>query len=362
MSENRHDFSSQPSMDPRSFDQPSFGPQSSGSGAPHLDANNLLEVQGLEVGFLLRGRMAKAIHHLNLTLKRGETLGLVGESGCGKSVTSLAIMRLIPEPGQILGGKIMFQGEDLLQKSKSQIRGIRGNRIAMIFQDPMTALNPVFTIGDQLVEPILLHKKISKAEALDRAEALLVEVGLPHPNQQLNRYPHELSGGQRQRVVIAMALSCEPDLLIADEPTTALDVTIQAQILELMAALQEKYHTGILLITHDLGVIAETADRVAIMYAGDIVEMSDVQTLFDASRHPYTQGLMASMPSLDTNLSTHHRLFNIPGRVPSLLEMPSGCRFQNRCMLADEECSQDYPGLYSSDEQESTHVWRCIKV
>lgn len=321
----------------------------------------LLDIQGLRVSFDLRVGLVHAVNDLDLKICKGETLGLVGESGCGKSVTALAIMRLIDKPSLISDGKILFHDQDLLTLTEKQMREVRGNQIAMIFQDPMTALNPVFTIGNQLIEPLLLHKKLTKAEALERATDLLAEVGLPNPKDQLERYPHELSGGQRQRVMIAMALSCEPDLLIADEPSTALDVTIQAQIMELMLELQSKYQTGILLITHDLGVIAEMAQRVAVMYAGNTVEISDVQTLFDHAKHPYTQGLMAAMPALDTDLEHEHRLFQIPGNVPSLLEIPPGCRFQNRCTLVSDACRDVLPAMTFS-QQQSTHAWRCINV
>lgn len=321
----------------------------------------LLDIQGLRVSFDLRQGVVHAVNNLDLQLFKGETLGLVGESGCGKSVTALAIMRLIDKPGLISDGKIFFHDQDLLTLTQKQIRDVRGNHIAMIFQDPMTALNPVFTIGNQLTEPLLLHKNMAKAEALERAVDLLAEVGLPNPQDQLERYPHELSGGQRQRVMIAMALSCEPDLLIADEPSTALDVTIQAQIMELMLQLQSKYQTGILLITHDLGVIAEMAQRVAVMYGGDIIEIGDVETLFDQAKHPYTQGLMAAMPSLSTEIEQDHRLFQIPGNVPSLLELPPGCRFQSRCTLVSDACRNALPAM-TFNQQQKTHAWRCINV
>lgn len=323
-----------------------------------MNTQTLLDIRDLQVGFYVGGDFITAINELNFQIKPGETLGLVGESGCGKSLTSMAIMRLIMYPGSIRSGQLLFNGDDLLKLSERKMRRIRGNDIAMIFQDPMTALNPVFSVGDQLVEPLRLHMKMGKSEALDRAEFMLKEVGLPHPRDQLSRYPHELSGGQRQRVMIAMALSCEPKLLIADEPTTALDVTIQAQILELMQSLQEKYHTGILLITHDLGVIAEMAQRVAVMYAGSIVEIGSVRTVFDDAKHPYTRGLMQAMPGLDTDIEHDHRLYQIRGNVPSLVELPKGCRFQNRCDLVTDECRAALPEL----RFDGAHGWRCIHV
>ncbi len=315
----------------------------------------LLEVRGLEVAFFLRQGVARAINGLNLTLHRGEVLGLVGESGCGKSVTSLAIMQLIEEPGRILGGQVRLEGEDLLQAGARRIRQVRGNRIAMIFQDPMTGLNPVLSIGTQMMEPLRLHQKLSPAAAEQQAIHWLQEVGLPNPADQLRRFPHELSGGMRQRVMIAMALACEPDLLIADEPTTALDVTIQAQILDLMRELQQKYGTAILMITHDLGVIAEMADRVAVMYAGDVVEEAEVEALFDDPQHPYTQGLMQAIPSAQHHLGQEERLYNIPGTVPTLLELPLGCRFQDRCPRAQPVCQAALPPLEGSEH----HSVRC---
>ena len=316
----------------------------------------LLDVKGLEVAFFLRQGVARAINGLNLTLHRGEVLGLVGESGCGKSVTSLAIMQLIEEPGKILQGQVLLEGEDLLQLSKRQMRQVRGNRIAMIFQDPMTGLNPVLSIGTQMMEPLRLHQKLSSSAAEEQAVHWLQEVGLPNPGAQLRRFPHELSGGMRQRVMIAMALACEPDLLIADEPTTALDVTIQAQILELMQDLQQKYGTAILMITHDLGVIAEMADRVAVMYAGDVVEEAEVEELFDHPQHPYTQGLLQAIPSAQHHWEEEQRLYNIPGTVPTLLELPFGCRFQDRCPRRQPTCQAALPPLEGSAE----HSVRCL--
>ncbi len=315
----------------------------------------LLNVKDLNVAFYLRQGIAKAVNDVNLQIEKGETLGIVGESGCGKSVTSLAIMRLISEPGRILSGEILLNGEDILQLTKKQMRNVRGNKISMIFQDPMTCLNPVMTIGKQLTETLIKNKHMKKKDALDRAEFMLKEVGIPTPKRLLKCYPHELSGGMRQRVMISMALICEPELLIADEPTTALDVTIQAQILELMKELQEKFGTAIIIITHDLGIIAELADRVTVMYAGDMVEKAKVNTLFDNPSHPYTKGLMEAIPSTSDFLSTKERLYNIPGSVPALLDLPVGCKFVKRCSVAIEKCSKNRPELINYDN----HLVRC---
>lgn len=317
----------------------------------------LLEIKDLEVGFYLRQGLAKAINHLNLTINRGETLGLIGESGCGKSVTSLAILNLIPDPGRILGGEVLFEGTNLLKLGKRAIRKIRGNRIGMIFQEPMTALNPVLTIGDQLTEALILHRNMTKKEALEKTAELLDEVGLPNPKRQLRAYPHELSGGMRQRAMIAGALSTNPDLLIADEPTTALDVTIQAQILELIKKIQESHNIAVLMITHDMGIISEMADRVAVMYAGDVVETAEVKTLFGTPNHPYTRGLMKAIPHIDDVISENGRLYNIPGAVPTLLELPIGCRFQERCPLVDEACKKEIPKL---ETYQPGHLVRCL--
>lgn len=318
----------------------------------------LLDLQGLQVAFSLRQGIVPVIRHLDLQVYPGETLGLVGESGCGKSLTGLAVLGLVPESGRIVEGKILFRGKDLITLSNQQMRRVRGKGIAMIFQDPMTALNPVYTIGNQLVETLTLHHPLSRREAHEKALFWLNEVGLPEPHQQLKSYPHELSGGQRQRVMIAMALSGEPDLLIADEPTTALDVTIQAQILDLLMGLQEKYRIGILLITHDLGVVAEMAQRVAVMYAGDIVETCTVKTLFDASKHPYTHGLLAAKLPLRGAPTPGERLAQIPGQVPSFTNLPPGCPFQNRCFRVTEVCQQAYPPI----TWVGNHSWRCYDV
>lgn len=321
-------------------------------------ANPLLNIQGLRVVFALRQGIVPVIRHLDLQVYPGETLGLVGESGCGKSLTGLALLKLIPKPGRIEAGRVLFQGDDLLSLSTRQMRRVRGKRIAMVFQDPMTALNPVYTIGNQLIETLTLHHPLTRRQAQDKALFWLDQVGLPDPRRQINRYPHELSGGQRQRVMIAMALSGEPALLIADEPTTALDVTIQAQILKLLLGLQEKYQNSMLLITHDLGVIAETAQRVAVMYAGDIVEIGPVKTLFDASKHPYTRGLLAARLPLQGALTPSERLAQIPGQVPSFTAVPAGCSFQDRCPRMTAVCQQAYPPFSWADE----HGWRCYNV
>ncbi|MBY9078119.1 ABC transporter ATP-binding protein [Paenibacillus sp. HN-1] len=315
---------------------------------------NLLEINHLRTGFNTDLGEVVSIDDISFSLKPGETIGIVGESGCGKSVTSLSIMRLLGKKGRIINGSLLFNGTDLAQKSESDMRDIRGNEISMIFQEPMTSLNPVFTIGHQMIEGIRLHLNMKKKEAKSYAVDMLRKVGIPRPEVIIDEYPHKLSGGMRQRVMIAMALSCKPKLLIADEPTTALDVTIQAQILELMKSLREESGTAIMLITHDLGVIAEMADKVIVMYAGQVVEETDVFTLFKEPKHPYTQALMRSIPHLD--LDGEERLASIPGTVPSLMNMPSGCRFFERCPLAEERCLTKAPPLA---EVEVNHKARC---
>lgn len=315
----------------------------------------LLEVSGLVTEFKTSGGVIRAVDGVNLRVKKGETLGIVGESGCGKSITSLSIMQLLPKKiGRIAGGSIAFEGKDLLKTSGREMRSIRGNRIAMIFQEPMTSLNPVFKIGKQISEAARYHLKIGKKEAWTRAVEMLTKVGIPRPDKIAAQYPHQLSGGMRQRVMIAMAMICNPQLLIADEPTTALDVTIQAQILDLMRELQETEGTSILMITHDLGVVAEMCDRVVIMYAGQVVEETDVATLFNDPKHPYTQGLLASLPQLAGETD---RLPSIPGQVPNPLHMPSGCRFAPRCPHRFEACDQAQPALL---ETEAGHSCRCF--
>jgi oligopeptide/dipeptide ABC transporter ATP-binding protein len=275
----------------------------------------------------------------------GETLGVVGESGCGKSVTALSAMGLISyPPGRIEGGEILFAGEDLLRKSPEEVRAIRGNRMAMIFQEPMTSLNPVFRVGAQIAEVLTFHKHLSEPEARRRSVELLRAVGIPEPEKRVDQYPHELSGGMRQRVMIAMGLACEPQLLIADEPTTALDVTIQAQILELLKQIKSEHGTAIMLITHDLGVVAEMADRVAVMYLGRVVEEGTVREIFHHPRHPYTHGLLNSIPRLGGSVK---RLHVIPGTVPSAMSIRQGCRFCNRCAFATDRCHEEEPALVS---------------
>lgn len=308
-------------------------------------SENLIEVKKLVTRFSGKNGTVTAVDGVSFHLEKGKTLGIVGESGCGKSVTSMSILRLIPaQTGKIASGEILFEGRDLTKLSEKEIRQIRGNEIAMIFQDSMTGLNPVMTIGKQLTETITAHSKMDKKQARDRAEEMLKKVGIPSPAQRLKEYPHQLSGGMRQRVMIAMALSCNASLFIADEPTTALDVTIQAQILELMRELKEKENKSIMLITHDMGVVAEMADDVMVMYAGKEMEYGDVRSIFKDPLHPYTQGLLKSIPRLDQ--ASAERLFNIPGSVPDLSEMPKGCRFCTRCSEATEECRSREPGLY----------------
>jgi peptide/nickel transport system ATP-binding protein len=308
-----------------------------GAGAP------LLELKGLKTYFYTGEGVAPAVDGVSFVVRRGETLGVVGESGCGKSVTALSILRLIPEPpGKIVGGQILFEGADLLKLSNREMRRIRGNKISMIFQEPMTSLNPVFTIGSQIMEAILLHQKVSKREALDRTVAMLKLVGIASPERRVKEYPYQLSGGMRQRVMIAMALSCNPKLLIADEPTTALDVTIQAQILDLIVRLKEEFGMAVILITHDLGVVAETAKRVCVMYAGKIVEAAPVREIFADPRHPYTQGLLRALPRVD-RAGQHQRLKEIPGMVPALTRLPGGCRFCPRYERSPEVCRVEEP-------------------
>src|SRR5688572_14553416 len=303
----------------------------------------LLEVVDLHTQFKTADGWVRAVNGVTFELDAGETLGLVGESGCGKSVTSLSILRLVPRPtGVISGGPIRFRGENLLTKSESEMRKIRGNAISMIFQEPMTALNPVYTCGFQIMEAIQLHQRLNRAAARERAIDMLRLVGIPSPEQRVDEYPHQLSGGMRQRVMIAMALSCNPALLIADEPTTALDVTIQAQILALLARLRREFGMAVLLITHDLGVVAEVADRVAVMYGGRIVEHAPVREIFARPLHPYTQGLMNAIPRLG---KAQTRLAVIPGTVPNPSALPPGCPFHPRCPLADDRCRAELPPL-----------------
>lgn len=303
----------------------------------------LLEVKNLTTQFRLKEGSFNAVDGVDFNIAKGEVVALVGESGSGKSVTALSIMGLIPNPpGKVTEGEIIFQGEDLLKKAPKEMRDIRGNRVAMIFQEPMTSLNPIFTVGDQIAESLIRHQNKTKKEALAEALRMLKLVGIPSPEKRINNYPHHLSGGMRQRVMIAIALACNPELLIADEPTTALDVTIQAQILELMLELREELHTSMLLITHDLGVVAEVANQVNVMYCGKIVETAKVDDLFAQPLHPYTEGLLKSIPRLE---GSSKQLSMIPGMVPNPLAMPPGCAFNDRCSRRMEICYQEVPQL-----------------
>jgi peptide/nickel transport system ATP-binding protein/oligopeptide transport system ATP-binding protein len=317
---------------------------------------HLLEIRNLKTYFNVRGGVLKAVDDVSLTIQAGETLGLVGESACGKSVTASSIMRLIPiPPGYIAGGEIIFEGVNVLKLPESEMRKVRGNKISMIFQEPMTSLNPVFTVGDQVAEVIRLHKKLSRHETRNRVIEAFRLVRIPAPESRINEYPHQMSGGMRQRVMIAMALACYPKLMIADEPTTALDVTIQAQILDLMNKLKEETGAAILFITHDLGVIAEMAQRVAVMYAGKIMEETDVDTLFAEPKHPYTVGLMNSIPVLGIG-KKQKRLSTIAGVVPSLFKLPEGCLFNERCLVTKKECNQLEPPMIDLG---NGHLVRC---
>ncbi|MFI5022803.1 MAG: ABC transporter ATP-binding protein [Alphaproteobacteria bacterium] len=321
----------------------------------------VLEVTALETVFFTRHGMVKAVDNVSFSLRAGETLAIVGESGCGKSMTALSIMRLVPDPpGRIVGGAIKLAGRDLLQLGEREMRAVRGNEISMIFQEPMTSLNPVLTVGRQIAEALRLHQDLSRSAALGRAVEMLRLVRIPEPAARAREYPHQLSGGMRQRAMIAMALACNPKVLIADEPTTALDVTIQAQILELILGLQDKLGTAIILITHDLGVVAETAERVIVMYAGRKVEEADVVGLFAEPLHPYSDGLLSSMPRLPLSgeqaSDDAGRLREIPGMVPSLADLPAGCAFAPRCAFADERCRAAYPPL---EEKRPRHWAAC---
>jgi len=317
----------------------------------------LLEIKNLKTHFFTHEGTVKAVDGVSFKINQGETLGIVGESGSGKSVTALSVMRLIPHPpGKIVGGEIYFEGKDLLKLDDKEIRKMRGKKISMIFQEPMTSLDPVFTIGHEIGEVIQLHQGLNKEEARKKSIEILKIVGMPDVEKRIDNYPHELSGGMRQRVMIAMALSCNPTLLIADEPTTALDVTIQAQILRLINDLKDKFGASVMLITHDLGVIAEMCDNVAVMYAGHIVEYTDVYTLFSNPLHPYTKGLSKSIPRM--NVETEH-LDAIPGIVPNLLDLPSGCPFHPRCDFCFERCVKEMPELI---EIENSHLVKCHLV
>ena len=322
---------------------------------------HLLEVNDLSTHFAANEGVIRAVDRVSLYLDEGETLGLVGESGCGKSVTALSIMRLIPHPpGSIVGGEVLFEGRDLLALSEGEMRAVRGSRIGMIFQEPMTSLNPVLSIGRQLTETLELHLKLSKVAALERAAELLDLVGIPDPRERLEDYPHQLSGGQRQRVMIAIALSCEPRLVIADEATTALDVTIQAQILELLKELSEQLRTALLIITHNLGVVARYADRVNVMYAGRIRESGPAADLYRSPRHPYTVGLLRSVPRLDEPAS--RRLVPIEGEIPDMADLPHGCAFRPRCRWAVERCATDDPPMLEAGPNQASACWEWERV
>jgi peptide/nickel transport system ATP-binding protein len=329
-----------------------------------LVEDTVLDVKNLQTVFFTNSGLFKAVDDLSFSVRRGETLAIVGESGCGKSVTALSIMRLVPDPpGRIVGGSVALEGTDVLGLNEAEMRAIRGNRISMIFQEPMTSLNPVMRIGDQITEAVRLHRDMSAREAWKKAVEMLRLVRIPEPERRAREYPHQLSGGMRQRAMIAMALACRPALLIADEPTTALDVTIQAQILALIVELQKELGTGLILITHDLGVVAQTAQRVIVMYAGKKVEEAGVEALFENPRHPYTRGLMASMPAvLSFGSKTDARLTEIPGMVPSLTNLPPGCAFAPRCSLAIDKCRAEFPPLEDWGDNHFAACWRAAET
>ncbi|MEA1994463.1 MAG: ABC transporter ATP-binding protein [Euryarchaeota archaeon] len=317
-------------------------------------SKRLLEISDLKTQFFTDDGVVKAVDGVSFSVDKGETFGLVGESGCGKSVTALSTIQLIPHPpGKIVNGEVLLEGEDLLKKQEKEMQKIRGDKISMIFQEPMTSLDPVFTIGYELIEAIQLHQDLEKEAARKKAVEMLYIVGIPEPEKRMNEYPHQLSGGMRQRAMIAMSLSCNPQLLIADEPTTALDVTIQAQILRLIDQLKEEFRAAVFFITHDLGVVAETCQNVAVMYAGKIVEYADVETIFEKPLHPYTMGLMKSIPRLDLDVD---RLQTIKGAVPDLIAPPSGCKFHPRCPYAMDICKEEEPPL---TKREKNHYARC---
>lgn len=320
------------------------------------EAGTMLEVTGLKTHFFTAKGTLPAVDDISFTVKKGKILGIVGESGCGKSMTALSLMRLVPAPaGKIVAGRVVLDGKDLLSLTEREMCQIRGNEQAMIFQEPMTSLNPVYTVGKQVMEAVMLHQQLNKAAAREKALEMFTLVGIPEPQKRLKVYPHQLSGGLRQRVMIAMALCCRPKLLIADEPTTALDVTVQAQILQLMKKLQAELNSAIILITHDMGVVAEVCDEVVIMYAGKIVEQANVFELFDNCLHPYTRGLLKALPTLRED---GERLYSIPGMLPNLLQLPRGCRFCPRCEQASPQCAEQEPELV---EVSQGHFVRCVK-
>jgi len=324
----------------------------------------VLDVKNLQTVFFTNSGLFRAVDDVSFHVRRGETLAIVGESGCGKSVSALSIMRLVPDPpGRIVGGSVTLEGTDLLGIDEAAMRKIRGNRMSMIFQEPMTSLNPVMRIGDQITEVVRLHQDMTAKEAWTKAVEMLRLVRIPEPERRAQEYPHQLSGGMRQRAMIAMALACRPALLIADEPTTALDVTIQAQILALIVDLQKTLGTGLILITHDLGVVAQTAQRVIVMYAGKKVEEASVEALFENPRHPYTRGLMASMPAvISLGAKEEVRLTEIPGMVPSLTNLPAGCAFAPRCPFAIDRCRAEYPPLQEFDGNHWAACWRAAEM
>lgn len=314
----------------------------------------LLEIKNLQTVFYTEEGAVQAVNGVDLSIESGQVLGVVGESGCGKSITSLSVLRLVPNPGRITGGEILFEGKNLLDLSEKDMQGIRGKKIAYIPQDPMMSLNPVYTVGAQIVETIVLHQKVDKAEARKRAIEVLDQVKIPEAHKRIDDYPHQFSGGMRQRVMIAMALSCKPKLLIADEPTTALDVTVQAQILELLRSIQKEEGTAIMMITHDLGVVAEMCHQVAVMYAGSIVESAQVDKLFKDPKHPYTRGLIECIPTANSD-----KLKPIEGQPPHLIKLPDACRFAERCPLVIDDCLAGFPSL---EEKAPEHLARCIRV
>ena len=326
------------------------------TGAVAAEKDPMLQVDGLKTHFFTRKGIIPAVDDVSFAVNRGQILGIVGESGCGKSMTALSLMGLVPSPpGKIVAGSIILDGKHIENLSEAELCQIRGNEVSMIFQEPMTSLNPVYTVGKQVMEVLMIHQQLSRVQSREKALEMFTLVGIPEPNKRLAAYPHQLSGGLRQRVMIAMALSCKPKLLIADEPTTALDVTVQAQILKLMQKVQKELNSAIMLITHDLGVVAEVCDDVVIMYAGKVVEKGNVFELFDHCLHPYTSGLLKSLPSLQNN---GQRLYSIPGMVPNLLQLPSGCKFCPRCESALPICREQEPALI---EVEPGHFVRCLK-
>ncbi|MBO0888054.1 ABC transporter ATP-binding protein [Candidatus Bathyarchaeota archaeon] len=319
----------------------------------------LLSVEGLRTYFYTYAGVVKAVDGVSLYVDKGETLGLVGESGSGKSVTAQSIMRIVPQPGKTIGGNIEFEGKNLLGLKESEMQGLRGKEIAYITQDPTTTLDPVYSVGDQIAEVIMKHQNLSKKEAINKAIALLDSVGIADPNLRVNQYPHELSGGTKQRIAIARALSCEPTLILADEPTTALDVTIQAQILDLLKGLKEKLNLAMILITHDMGIVADTCDRVTVVYAGQVCETGSVEQVFLSPKHPYTEALLTSVPSLALR---RERLSVIPGNVPNLIAPPTGCRFHPRCKFAQQICADAEPTLEKIPEGRMVHCHRWKEV